>query len=187
MVAQREVIQMAPAVYPLQRSEIRVYSLSSSEMNLNVDNLFNGEVPHSLYIGIVSSDAFNGSYNKNPFNFANFNVSSIGFYVDGNSAPVETPFKPDFTNNILTQPFLALNGNKKGDGQFNNGIYLEDFGEGYAIYVFDIRSENELKRKALTRLTVDFKEPLKESVTVIVYGRFPDLLEIDSTGKVIQP
>jgi hypothetical protein len=187
MVAQREVLQSAPAVYPLKRSEIRVYSMSSSEMNLNVENLFNGEVPHSLYVGIVSTDAFNGSYNKNPFNFANFNVSSIGFYVDGNSAPVETPFRPDFSKDIFTQPFLALSRSKKGDGEFNNGIYLEDFGEGYAIYVFEIRSEKELKRKALTRLTIDFKEPLKESVTIITYARFPDLLEIDNTGKVIQP
>jgi hypothetical protein len=180
-------LQSAPAVYPLKRSEIRVYSMSSSEMNLNVENLFNGEVPHSLYVGIVSTDAFNGSYNKNPFNFANFNVSSIGFYVDGNSAPVETPFRPDFSKDIFTQPFLALSRSKKGDGEFNNGIYLEDFGEGYAIYVFEIRSEKELKRKALTRLTIDFKEPLKESVTIITYARFPDLLEIDNTGKVIQP
>jgi hypothetical protein len=186
MVAQREVIQMAPAVYPLKRSEIRVYSMSATEMNLNVENLFNGEVPHFLCVGLVSTDAFNGSYHKNPFNFANFNVSSIGFYVDGHSAPVETPFRPDFSKDNFTQAFLALSGNKKGNGKFNNGIYLEDFGEGYAIYVFEVRSEKELKRKALTRLTIDFKEPLSESVTVITYARFPDLLEIDSTGKVTQ-
>jgi hypothetical protein len=186
MVAQREVIQMAPAVYPLKRSEIRVYSMSATEMNLNVENLFNGDVPHFLCVGLVSTDAFNGSYNKNPFNFANFNLSSIGFYVDGHSAPVETPFRPDFSNDIFTQPFLALSGNKKGNGKFNNGIYWEDFGEGYAIYIFEVRSEKELKRKALTRLTLDFKEPLKESVTVVTYARFPDLLEIDSTGKVTQ-
>jgi hypothetical protein len=186
MVAQREVIEMAPAVYPLKRSEIRVYSMSTSEMNLNVENLFNGEVPHSLCVALVSTDAFNGSYTKNPFNFANFDLSSIGFYVDGNSAPVETPFKPDFDKEIFTQAYLALSGDKKGDGSFNNGISLDDFGEGYAIYLFNIRSERELKRKALTRLTLDFKKPLEESVTVITYARFPDLLQIDSTGKVIQ-
>jgi hypothetical protein len=186
MVAQREVIEIAPAVYPIKRSEIRVYSMSKSEMNLNVENLFNGEVPHSLIVGIVSTEAFNGSYTKNPFNFANFNLSSIGFYVDGNSAPMETPFKPDFTNHIFTQCFLAMSGDKKGDGAFNNGIYLEDFDDGYGIYVFNIRSERELKRKALTRLTLDFKNPLEESVTVITYAKFPDLLEIDKNGKVIQ-
>lgn len=186
MVAQRDVIEEAPAVYPFNRSEIRVYSLSKSEMNLNVENLFNGEVPHFLCVALVSTDGFNGDYHKNPFNFANFNLCSIGFYVDGSSLPCEAPFKPDYTKGLFTQPYLALSANKKGDHSFNNGIYLDEFDRGYAIYVFNIRSEKELKRKALTKLSIDFKEPLQESVTVITYAQFPDILQIDRNNRVIQ-
>ena len=65
MVAQREVIEIAPVIYPLTRSEIRVYSVSKSEMNLNIENLFHGEVPHFLCVALVSTDAFNGDYPKN--------------------------------------------------------------------------------------------------------------------------
>ena len=186
MVAQREVIEIAPVVYPLTRSEIRAYSISRSEMNLNIENLFNGEVPHYLCVALVSTDAFNGDYEKNPFNFDNFGLTSIGFYVDGCSAPQEAPFKPDYEHDLYTQPYYALFGDKKGDLEFNNGILFTDFPYGYCIYVFNVRSEKELKRKALTRLNIDFKEPLEESVTVITYAQFPDLLQIDFTGKVIQ-
>ena len=187
MVAQRNVMGMnIPALYPFQRSEVRVYSMATSEMNLVVENLFNGEVPHFLCVAFVSTKAFNGDYHANPFNFANFNVNSVRFCVNGQSLPYESPFRPDYSKNIFTQPFLALNGDKKGNQWWYNGINLEDFAGGYAMYVFDVRNAKELKRKGLTKLEVGFEKGLSESVTCIVYAKIPDLLEIDQFNKVVQ-
>ena len=79
MVAQREVIEMAPAVFPLTHSEFRVYSTSTSEMNLNIENLFNGKVPLFLCVALVSTGALNSDNKKNPFNFASFDRLVLDF------------------------------------------------------------------------------------------------------------
>ena len=160
--------------------------MATSEMNLIVENLFNGEVPHFLCVALVSTKAFNGDYHANPFNFANFNVNCVRFCVNGQSLPYESPFRPDYNKNTFTQPFLALSGDKKGNQVWYNGINLEDFAGGYALYVFNVRNEKELKRKGLTRLEVGFEKGLSESVTCIVYAKIPDLLEIDQFNKVFQ-
>ena len=131
-------------------------------------------------------DAFNGDYTKNPYYFANFGLTSIGFYVDSCSGPQETPFKLYYEHRLYTLPYYAIFGHKKGDLDCNNDILFSDFTDGYAIYVSNERSEKEFKRKALTRLNIDFKEPLKESVTVVTYTEFLDSLQIDFTGKVIE-
>ena len=186
MIAQREVIERAPAIYPFNRTEMRAYSIATSEMNLNVENLFQGQVPHFLCVGLVSTDAFNGNYTKNPFHFAHFNLNCARFSVDGQSLPDEHPFEPDFDQKTFTHPYLALNVNKKGDTTWYNGISLDDFDGGYALYCFDIRSERELKRRGLTRLQLSFKKPLPQPVTAIVFAQFPDMLQIDQTNKVIQ-
>ena len=186
MVAQRDVLQIAPCVYPFMRSDIRTYFLSKSEMNLCADNVFNGKVPHKLIVALVASKGYNGDYKKNPFNFENFDVKDISFSVNGQNVPNEMGFHPDFTKGIYTEEYLALNGDRNGDIMWFNGINLSDFEKGYAIYVFNIRSENELQKKGLTKLNISFKKELPEAVTAIVYGQFPDCFQIDQYNKLIQ-
>ena len=186
VVAHRDVMKSVPAVYPFLRSDFRTFSMAQSEMNLSIDNLFNGRVPHKLVVAAVSSSAFNGDYSLNPFNFKNYNLNHIDFRVDGQSCPIECGFKPNFDKEIWTDSFLSLSGDKMGDIMWNNGIELDDFGNGYAIYLFSVRSENELKKNGLTKLNITFKEALPEAITVLVYGQFPDLFEIDQFNKFIQ-
>ena len=189
MVAQREVMNIAPVVYPFYRSDIKTFSIAKSEMNLTSENLFNSRIPHKLMVGIVTSKAFNGDLTKNPFNFQHFNLKQIILTVDGNSVPMEGGFKPNFRAGkaeLWMKEYLALNGENIGNPLWYNGIELKDFNSGYAIYVFTVRTEHELKKRGLCRLSIEFAEALTEAVTVIVYGKFPDMLQIDQYNKVIQ-
>lgn len=185
-VAQRDVMRTAPAVYPYYRSDIRTYSMAKTEMNLTVENLFNSEVPHKLLVAIVSTEAYNGKINKNPFNFKHYNLTSINFTVNGDAVPIEGGYNVNFAGGVWTEAYLALNGEHTGDVHWGNGIALDDFGGGYAIYVFNVRSEAELKKNGLTKLFLTFQQPLPEGITIIVYGKIPDLFEIDEYNKVKQ-
>lgn len=70
-----------PVVYPIQRSEIKCFSISQGQYNFSAGNVFNA-VPNILHVGLVSSEAFNGSYIKNPFNFQHYDCNFAAFYVD---------------------------------------------------------------------------------------------------------
>ena len=54
------------------------------------DNVFSRLVSKTFVFGLVESEAFNGAYKKNPYNFQHFNMSSVGLSVIGEAMP----FKP---------------------------------------------------------------------------------------------
>ena len=89
-VAHEVALKKGPAIYPIRCVECKSFIVPGGNTALRKDNLFNGLVPKTLVFALVDGDAFNGALKKNPFNFKQFNVSSIGITVNGE----EMPFKP---------------------------------------------------------------------------------------------
>jgi hypothetical protein len=52
-------------------------------------NLIQGGLPNRIVIGMVDADAFNGTYTKNPFNFKNYDITTMGLTVNGENLPVK--------------------------------------------------------------------------------------------------
>ena len=75
----------------------------------------------------------------------------------------------------------------------DSGNYLEyrDFGDGYAIYAFDLTpslldgNQVELLKSGSLRLELKFSSPLAAPVHVLVYGELDSLIEISQTREVI--
>ena len=59
--------------------------LKHTPLLLNWDNAFQGQIPNRIFVGMVENVSFTGQYDKNPYNFKHFNLSSIGIYVNGES------------------------------------------------------------------------------------------------------
>lgn len=186
MLGHEEALNNGPALYPYTRSEIKTYTMAEGIQNYRIDNLFNGDVPTRLVVGLVSGDAYSGSYYKNPFNFANYDLNSMAFYVDNVPTP-QKPFTPKFDTGAggsYTTPYLALFGNKTGE-DLGNYIDLRDFPRGYALYRFDVTENDQKIKKGNTRLELAFDTKLPHVVTVIVYAHFPALTRIDKSRKVL--
>ena len=49
---------------------------------------------------IVSGDAYEGTYAKNPFNFQHFNLNSLRLLLNGDEIPFQ-PLTPDFGKKSL--------------------------------------------------------------------------------------
>ena len=62
-------LKNGPAIYPVRRVECKSFIIAAGNPALGEDNVFNGLVQKSLVFGLVRSDAFNGTYKRNPFNF----------------------------------------------------------------------------------------------------------------------
>ena len=180
LLAHQKMIQNQPAYYPYQRSDIKSIALASGQYSYSVDDLFQGVVPNKLIVGMVSSEAFSGSYKKNPFNFQHYDCSSLGFYVDGQSYPSH-PLQPNYEADQYTECYKTLT-------HFRDdiNISLDDYKKGYCLYVLNIDPyfSFNTKRRGHCRLAVKFAKPLPESVTLLVYATFPEVLSIDQSRLV---
>ena len=68
-------MERATAKYPIRRIETKAFSIPKSNLMVNQENLFLGQLPKRIVIGIVENLYFNGHVDKNPFNFSHFNVN----------------------------------------------------------------------------------------------------------------
>ena len=72
---------------------------------------------------------------------------------------------------------------------YSNNISRHDFKHGYCFYVFDLKQQQDQHyrsepKKGNARLELKFAEALQESVTAIVYAKFPATVEIDKSRRV---
>ena len=87
-IAYELALKKGPAIYPVRRVECKTFIISAGNPSLRKDNLYNGLVPKTFVFGMVDSAAFNGNYEKNPYNFKTYTTSFIGITGE------EVPFRP---------------------------------------------------------------------------------------------
>lgn len=182
------------AIYPVRRTDCKTYTIPLGNPSIHKGDLFNGQVPKRVVLAMVDSDAFNGSYTKNPYNFQLYGATSISLTIDGE----QRPFKPialklaQATERNFMEAYQTL---FSGTGRLytDSGIDIarEDYNQGYAILVFDLTPDlcsssihlNQ-KQKGNVSLEVQFSTGLPNAVNLIVYGEFESTVEIDFARHV---
>jgi hypothetical protein len=82
-------------------------------------------------------------------------------------------------------------GSGKENQDEGNDISRKDFANGYALYVFDLTpdmSESDsfnLARAGGVRVSMKFGEALQQTITVVAYAEFENILEIDRSRNVV--
>ena len=180
MMAHEKMIKTEPAIYPYLKSDIKTMSIASGQYSFSVDDVFQGLVPCKLIVGLVSSAAYMGDYRKNQFYFRDYDCSSVGFYVDGQSYPSQ-PLRPNYEANQYIDSYRTLTTFRK-----DVNIDRYDYTLGYCLYVLEVDPYYSFntKRKGHCRLEMKFARPLPESVTLILYATFPEILNIDASRSV---
>ncbi len=179
-----QALKEGPAHYNYTRSDLKTYTIPSGNFQFSTEDLFQSKIPSQVIVAMVDSAACAGNMTLNGFNFQHFQCNFADFKVDGQSTPTP-PFQPNFDADQYITPFLSLSrGNQK-----RNIITRDDYSAGYTIFMWDIVGRHEedftnLVRRGETRLTLKFSSALKKPVTVIVYGRFPAILQIDESRVV---
>ena len=180
IMAHENLMKNSPAFYPYLRSEIKTSSIASGQYSFCADDMFQGLVPNKLIIGLVSSSGFMGDYKKSPFNFQTYDCNSVGIFVDGQSLPAQ-PLQPNFSEGTYLECYRTL-------AAFRNDIDIsrDDYIKGYCLYVLDLNPYYSFntKRKGHCRLELTFAKALSESVTVVMYATFPEVLYVDQARSV---
>lgn len=190
LIGHAEALNKSPALFPYIKSTLKTFTIPQAVQTWSIDTLFANEIPDTLIVAMVDSEAFNGKYSLNPFNFKHFNLTNLTFYIEGRPQNTAS-FTPDFDNQCYTSEYLALFENRSNEEKEGGDIIgFSDFCNGYSIFKINIarglqRNFTSLAHRGQTRLKFTFKAPLEKSVQVICYGRMSSILQIDKTKNVI--
>ena len=182
-------LQQGTAKYPLRESFVVPITVNKGTMDTILDNVHNGQLPTRAFVVLVDHNAFNGSTTLNPFNYQNFKLNYLAFYLNGIQYP-EKAFTPDFDKQLYIREYLSLFEATNQDN-IDSCITLkrEDFPKGKNIFAVNFNPDlasgccatgylNPIKFGSL-RLQLRFKEPLEKTITVLVYFQYDTLLEIN--------
>jgi hypothetical protein len=179
------------AKYPITRVDIKQMTLPSPIISKTIDNIYMGQLPKRCIIGLVKNSAFNGNYKNNPFNFEHFNLNFLSLYVDSTAIPSK-PFTPDFEAGQYMREYISLfSGCGIHYSDAGNDISHEEYAKGFFLTVFDLTSDLssnashwQIQKNGSLRLELRFNQPLEESITIIIFSEFDNLIEIDKNRQI---
>lgn len=179
------------AKYPVRRGVVTSFTIPQNQMSIHKSNVIMGQLPRRVVVGLVSNRAFNGSVGHNPFEFKNYDLNHFALYLDSDQYPSK-PLQPNFSENKYLRSYMTL---FEGTGMLNDdkghGIIRTDYKNGFTLYAFDLTPDmtegshvDPIKHGNL-RMDLHFKEPLAETVNVIVYAEYDNVIQLDRARNVI--
>ena len=175
-LAHAKALEHANATYPLRRVECKTFSIQTGNYDAVQENLFMGQIPNRVIVGLVDTDTFNGSFAKNPYNFKNHKIMYISLKSAGQEQSGE-PIKLDFTAGTIMEGYWSLlqtAGKVLKDADID--ISREDYAKWLYALGWDLTPDlgeddhfNLIKRGSL-RLFIKFGEVLTQTVNFIIYA-----------------
>ena len=186
-----EALFTANAKYPVDRVGMKVFSIPAGSRVSNQENLFLGQLPKLLVIGLVDNDSFSRTHNKNPFNFKHYDINFVALYLDGEQV-LAKPLQLDFeTGNCVREYMHLVQAAGKHMKDRSLLVNHEQFAQGYTLFAFDLSPDQEcadhysLIKTGNLRAEVHFARALPHTVNMIVYGVFDNVIEINHRRNVL--
>ncbi len=194
--AHHKALEITPARYPLTRSLVTTTTINAGTLNTSLENVINGQLPRRCLVFFVSNESFNGSFKKNPYYFHHYDLNFIACFQNSVQYP-RRGFQPDFDNEIYAREYLefyrALN-EISTDCHMN--ISRSEWAKGKTIFGFNfspdqsdgcgIDSHISPTNNGTMRIEVHFKRPLPETINVLIYSEFDNLIMIPEDRNAIQ-
>ena len=99
--------QSSPALYYILKTDIKTFTITSGTKQLNNESVITGLMPYRVIIGFVTSKAYGGDRELNPFAFKHHNIQSVNLLINGEQCTAG-PIECDFTNNQYLEAYKAL-------------------------------------------------------------------------------
>jgi len=191
MLGHVKALEKATVKYPITRVDMKTATLSAGVQSKSIDNLYLGQMPKRVVIGLVDSAAYNGNRELNPFKYEHFDLNFLSLYVDGQQIP-SIPLTPNFERAEYLACYETLfSGTNIHFRDEGNHIDRSEYPKGYTLFVFDLTPDlsGELdhwspQQHGCMRMELRFRKPLPKVVTCLVYSEFHSLIEIDRYRNV---
>jgi hypothetical protein len=182
-----------PIPYFLKTPYITHYGIEKTVSQYVKDNLFQGRVPSRVILGMVLTEAFHGKTTLNPYNFQDFGLMEVCLYMDGMPYP-RPPIKMDIEQKRSAEVYHHFLSSVNGVySRIVPNLTREEYESGYFLISYNMSPDQFLGSKhpgslvnvhSNIRLEMRFKQPLKESVTLLVYYEYEHVMEIQKDRRV---
>ena len=124
--------------YISKKTEVILHPLSAGLVTKSLNLVTGSVMPKSVVIAMNSTEACEGSYALNPWNFQNFGLSEIWLKCNGKSYP-SNPLRPSFSSNNFSREYSWLYG-EVGCLMPDRGLCIspEGFKENFCFFPFDM-------------------------------------------------
>ena len=185
-------LQTQNAHYFINHTELLTYTVPKGQKSYIKDHLFTDVSPKMIMIAMMDNDAFNGSYNKNPFHFKQYDLTRLALTRDGKSIPGHA-LEPDFSKKHYLRTYMqTMNAFNYWNTDDTNGLTFEEWAGGYLIYAFDLTPDKEISSGCLhanvgnnLRLELNFAKALPNTINLLIYAVTDSQVEITQLRDVI--
>ena len=191
-LAHERILQQKTAKYPMMRVECKVIHLPQGQKSFTHDNLFLGQLPNRIVLGLVDNRAFKGDISLNPYNFQHCNLNYLAVHLDGQQVQW-APLQPSFSGSSYIRAFYTqFTGGDGISSDTGNKIGREQFVNGHTLYCFDLTPDLSsscghhfsVTKSGNLRLELTFEVALSITGNVLVYSEFDNVIEIDKDRKM---
>lgn len=180
-----------PALYPMGRVTVTPVQIPKDSFQMVKTDLWQGEIPSRIVVGLVASEAFEGNYQKNPFYFNHYNMSSISFKLGNEDVPSEALTlnigESDYLLGLISLYQVATKHVSDAEISVDRNTYRE----GLTLFGFTIdpsaqedAGQRALPRRDLATIMLKFREATPHDITAIIYATFHDEISIDHARVV---
>ena len=187
-------LNQVTAKYPICQVDCKVLSIPNGFSSFTPDNLFLGHIPKRIVLGLVDTEAYNGTYASNPFNFKHHNLTQVGVYVDDEQIP-QKPLFLKFDNaggpNFIAGFQSLFSGTGKLSQDTGNQINRTDYGSGYTAFCFDWSPDHytgehfELIKQGNLRVELHFAQPRANTGNLSIDAEFQKVIEIVASQNIL--
>lgn len=187
--AQKLALSKMNAKFPYTATEMKFFTFGRERSDLSIQNFYTGRVPKKIIFGMVDNSSFTGDLKRNPFNFGNYYINNIALRLDGETLPYEN-FSMNFEARHTGQAYYSLLDSIGKLTTFDDLIFnQDDFSNGYCIFGFNLKASHgdcyDLVKNGTISLEIKLSRATTESVTLIAYFQFDNLIEITENKTVI--
>ena len=199
------------ALYPLVASKIRTFSMANGLTDFDQDQLFTNRVPVRVIVGLLHNDAFNGHARRSPFCFQKFGLTVIRMTINGEEYPYKNALElvhNDGSKDMHGYRHLleATAAYQRGEpsvllpdmwGQtapklnHHNGSVIYPSGN-VTLFTFNFTPDGlpdastfHPPQSGNVRLQFKLNASPGHAVTIMLYAKFENVMEIDQNGGVL--
>lgn len=185
-----QMLSKVPMTYGFRKTEIKSYVVSPNVHQAILDNCYVGRIPSSIVIGIVPNLHYNGSREKNPYNFNHHNVSNITVYLNGVSM---SSISTDYSNNQYSNAYHQLfEGTGKLYSNNSNSISYKNFKTGFCLLPFNLSPTSALEQETcgnpplegVLKIEIKFGTVPGNALTVLLWAEFDAVMQINKNFEV---
>lgn len=187
-----ETLSKINCLYPIERIWTKFYTLSKGVRDFDLPNISQGQQPTKLVLGMVTTKAFSGSTDTDPFKFQHFGLEYISLIANGRAIPA-VPVTADFEKGHFRRAYHLLMDTIQGGCSDSEslGISLEDYKENSCFFGFPLARTLTGPSEALPRrengyvnAKLRFAKALTENVNAIFFMEYSNFVELDSARNV---